>query len=66
MSGSGKGLLGLWLYRTGEEWAMKEGSPVHKPKVHHTHKVLFILYVWITTFVFISQLRFYHPKEKQT
>lgn len=32
MSGSGKGLLGLWLYRSGEqEWAVKEGSPVH----HH-------------------------------
>ncbi|XP_044733963.1 tryptophan 5-hydroxylase 1 isoform X4 [Chrysoperla carnea] len=37
MSGSGKGLLGLWLYRTGEEWAMKEGSPVHKPKVHPSY-----------------------------
>lgn len=32
MSGSGKGLLGLWLYRSGEqEWAVKEGSPLHKP-----------------------------------
>lgn len=31
MSGSGKGLLGLWLYRSGEqEWALKEGSPLHK------------------------------------
>lgn len=31
MSGSGKGLLGLWLYRSGEqEWAVKEGSPLHK------------------------------------
>lgn len=30
MSGSGKGLLGLWLYRSGEqEWAVKEGSPLH-------------------------------------
>lgn len=30
MSGSGKGLLGLWLYRSGEsEWAVKEGSPIH-------------------------------------
>ena len=27
MSGSGKGLLGLWLYRTGEEWALKENIP---------------------------------------
>lgn len=26
MSGSGKGLIGLWLYRTGEEWALKEGE----------------------------------------
>ncbi|XP_055384082.1 tryptophan 5-hydroxylase 1 [Condylostylus longicornis] len=30
MSGSGKGLLGLWLYRSGEqEWAIKHGSPIH-------------------------------------
>lgn len=26
MSGSGKSLLGLWLYRTGEEWALKDGE----------------------------------------
>jgi tryptophan 5-monooxygenase len=35
MSASGKSLLGLWLYRTGgkeQEWAVKEGSPIHKPK----------------------------------
>lgn len=33
MSGSGKGLLGLWLYRSGEqEWALKAGSPLHKRK----------------------------------
>lgn len=33
MSGSGKGLLGLWLYRSGEqEWAVKEGSPLHKKR----------------------------------
>ncbi|XP_015124802.1 tryptophan 5-hydroxylase 1 [Diachasma alloeum] len=32
MSGSGKGLLGMWLYRRGEEWAIKEGSPMHKAK----------------------------------
>lgn len=32
MSASGKSLLGLWLYRSGEqEWAVKEGSPIHKP-----------------------------------
>lgn len=31
MSGSGKGLLGLWLYHSGDkEWAVKEGSPLHK------------------------------------
>ncbi|XP_055609594.1 tryptophan 5-hydroxylase 1 isoform X2 [Uranotaenia lowii] len=31
MSGSGKGLLGLWLYHSGDqEWAIKEGSPLHK------------------------------------
>lgn len=31
MSGSGKGLLGLWLYRTGEEWALKDGPPRSAP-----------------------------------
>ncbi|XP_034938770.1 tryptophan 5-hydroxylase 1 [Chelonus insularis] len=31
MSGSGKGLLGMWLYRRGEEWSIKEGSPIHRP-----------------------------------
>lgn len=32
MSASGKSLLGLWLYKSGEqEWAVKEGSPIHKP-----------------------------------
>lgn len=30
MSGSGKSLLGMWLYRRGEEWTLKEGSPLHK------------------------------------
>lgn len=30
MSGSGKGLLGVWLYRRGDNWAIKEGSPIHK------------------------------------
>ncbi|XP_058792709.1 tryptophan 5-hydroxylase 1 [Phymastichus coffea] len=30
MSGSGKGLLGMWLYRRDEEWTIKEGSPLHK------------------------------------
>ncbi|XP_011499128.1 PREDICTED: tryptophan 5-hydroxylase 1 [Ceratosolen solmsi marchali] len=28
MSGSGKGLLGMWLYRRDEEWTIKEGSPL--------------------------------------
>nr|XP_023015237.1 tryptophan 5-hydroxylase 1 [Leptinotarsa decemlineata] len=28
MSGSGKPLLGLWLYRSGEEWNYKEDSPI--------------------------------------
>lgn len=32
MSASGKSLLGLWLYRSGEqEWAVKQGSPLHTP-----------------------------------
>ncbi|ERL93388.1 hypothetical protein D910_10680 [Dendroctonus ponderosae] len=28
MSGSGKPLLGLWLYRSEEEWNYKEESPI--------------------------------------
>ncbi|KAL6434581.1 hypothetical protein ACFW04_006146 [Cataglyphis niger] len=32
MSGSGKSLLGVWLYRRGESWAVKEGSPLHKSR----------------------------------
>ncbi|CAH1170124.1 unnamed protein product [Phaedon cochleariae] len=28
MSGSGKPLLGLWLYRSGEEWDYKESAPI--------------------------------------
>lgn len=44
MSGSGKGLLGLWLYRSGEqEWAVKEGSPLHKRK----EMLVCILYICI-------------------
>jgi len=31
MSGSGKSLLGVWLYKRGQNWAVKEGSPLHKP-----------------------------------
>ncbi|XP_043461286.1 tryptophan 5-hydroxylase 1 [Leptopilina heterotoma] len=39
MSGSGKGLLGMWLYRRGEEWTIKEGSPIHKPRnITHLEK----------------------------
>lgn len=26
MSGSGKSLLGLWLYRSGEDWTLREAS----------------------------------------
>ena len=32
MSGSGKGLLGMWLYRRDEEWTIKEGSPLHRSR----------------------------------
>lgn len=33
MSASGKSLLGLWLYHSeGQEWAVKEGSPIHRKK----------------------------------
>ena len=31
MSGSGKGLLGLWLYRMGEEeWKLKDSVAEHR------------------------------------
>lgn len=33
MSGSGKGLLGLWLYRNGSEWQVKNEAPPHPPKL---------------------------------
>lgn len=32
MSGSGKGLLGLWLYRNGSDWQVKNDVP-HHPKL---------------------------------
>lgn len=42
MSGSGKGLLGLWLYRSGEqEWAVKEGSPLHNQDDLVVNKLLY-------------------------
>lgn len=34
MSGSGKGLLGLWLYRNGSEWQVKKE---HHPKLSEMH-----------------------------
>lgn len=49
MSGSGKGLLGLWLYRSGEqEWAVKEGSPLHKRKELMVRKTVSLLFwpIW--------------------
>ncbi|XP_053652027.2 tryptophan 5-hydroxylase 1 [Cherax quadricarinatus] len=36
MSGSGKGLLGLWLYKTGEEWMLKD--PLRLQKAARTQK----------------------------
>ncbi|XP_013179016.1 PREDICTED: tryptophan 5-hydroxylase 1 [Papilio xuthus] len=35
MSGSGKGLLGLWLYRNGSDWQLKDET--HHPKLEDTH-----------------------------
>lgn len=32
MSGSGKGFLGLWLYRNGSDWQVKN-EPPHHPKM---------------------------------
>lgn len=36
MSGSGKGLLGLWLYRTGLDWQVKNEAS-HHPKLGELH-----------------------------
>lgn len=36
MSGSGKGLLGLWLYRNGSDWQVKNEAP-HHPKLAELH-----------------------------
>lgn len=41
MSASGKSLLGLWLYRSGEqEWAVKQGSPLHGSRSEKDTKIL--------------------------
>lgn len=37
MSGSGKSLLGLWLYRTGEDWTLRESS--QQSDVRHDYKL---------------------------
>lgn len=45
MSGSGKSILGLWLYRSGEqEWAVKQGSPLHKRRNHLVSEEFFHFY----------------------
>ncbi|KAK5643047.1 hypothetical protein RI129_009214 [Pyrocoelia pectoralis] len=36
MSASGKSLLGLWLYRSGEDWAVKEDCPIPTIKAKQT------------------------------
>lgn len=36
MSGSGKGLLGLWLYRNGSDWQVKNEAS-HHPKLGELH-----------------------------
>lgn len=36
MSGSGKGLLGLWLYRNGADWQVKNETS-HHPKLADLH-----------------------------
>ncbi|CAK1554871.1 unnamed protein product [Leptosia nina] len=50
MSGSGKGLLGLWLYRNGGDWQVKNEAPhpklgeMHQPQ-HHEERVSVIFTV---------------------
>lgn len=39
MSASGKSLLGLWLYRSGEDWAVKEDCPISTSHVNQVIKV---------------------------
>lgn len=65
MSGSGKGLLGLWLYRSGDsEWALKEGSPLHKKKdlvvVNITFTLCKTIYIGTRCICFSSFLRLYY------
>lgn len=56
MSASGKSLLGLWLYRSGEqEWALKEGSPIHKAKEFIVNLILIHIYFY-KSFIFINPL----------
>ncbi|XP_059468408.1 tryptophan 5-hydroxylase 1 [Neocloeon triangulifer] len=40
MSASGKSLIGLWLYRKGEQWTLKEGGGSPRLKAHPTPLVL--------------------------
>lgn len=44
MSGSGKPLLGLWLYRSGEDWSYKEETPI--PTVNHNKVRCYILHIF--------------------
>ena len=59
MSGSGKGLLGVWLYRRGEHWAIKEGSPIHKPS-----DVRSLLNRWKVKHIFLRMYRTYNIRQK--
>lgn len=43
MSGSGKSLLGLWLYRSGEDWAVKEECPLQQTTNTVSHQITLLL-----------------------
>lgn len=66
MSGSGKGLLGVWLYRRGDNWAIKEGSPIHKSSDVCIPKLVIYIYSCICsfTFLFLYMDVYFHFHEK--
>ena len=63
MSASGKSLLGLWLYRSGEqEWALKEGSPIHKAKgfIVNINSVYCTIFFETINFLCLTEGRAHH------
>lgn len=67
MSGSGKGLLGVWLYRRGDNWAIKEGSPIHKSSdvcIRNWLYIYILVYICSFIFLFLYMDVYFHFHEK--